>query len=76
MLIISTRHKAESPKATDPQDHLRLPFSKYEEAGIDGTLETKPLFCSIEESALSIPMKVTKIYEDWPESGSRTMDRN
>ena len=76
VLIISTRRKNWSlPKGNlirkiGPQRTALL--EAYEEAGIDGTLATKPLLCSIGRICIYLfPMKVTKIYEDWPESGFR-----
>ncbi|MEL0098174.1 MAG: NUDIX domain-containing protein [Opitutae bacterium] len=76
VLIISTRQKNWSfPKGNlikhiGPQRTALL--EAYEEAGIDGTLQLKPILCPVDRSCVYFfPMKVTKIFEDWPESNFR-----
>ena len=76
VLIISTKRKNWSlPKGNlikniGPKRTALL--EAYEEAGIDGNLDSKPIFCSIGRSCLYLfPMKVCKLFEDWPEASFR-----
>jgi len=76
VLMISTRHKNWSlPKGNliknlGPQRTALL--EAYEEAGIDGKLQTKPILCTIGRSHIYLfPMEVIKLYEAWPESSFR-----
>ena len=76
VLIISTRRKNWSlPKGNlikniGPKRTALL--EAYEEAGIDGTLQEKPILCSIGRTCVYFfPMEVNKVFEDWPESSYR-----
>ena len=76
VLIISTRRKNWSlPKGNlikniGPKRTALL--EAYEEAGIDGTLQTKPILCTLGRRCIYLfPMEVTKIFTDWPEASFR-----
>ena len=76
VLIISTRRKNWSlPKGNlirnlGPQRTALL--EAYEEAGIDGILNPTPVLCSIGRTCIYLfPIELTKVFQDWPESGFR-----
>ena len=76
VLIISTRRRNWSlPKGNlikniGPKRTALL--EAYEEAGIDGVLQPKPILCSIGRTCIYFfPMEVTKVFEDWPEADFR-----
>jgi 8-oxo-dGTP pyrophosphatase MutT (NUDIX family) len=76
VLIISTRRKHWSlPKGNlikniGPQRTALL--EAYEEAGIDGSLQPKPILCSMGRTCIYFfPMEVKKVYQDWPEANFR-----
>ena len=76
VLIISTRRKNWSlPKGNlikniGPQRTALL--EAYEEAGIDGSLQSKPIFCSMGRTCIYFfPMEVSKTLDYWPESSFR-----
>ena len=73
VLIISTKRKNWSLpkgnliKSIGPQRTALL--EAYEEAGIEGSLQPKPLPCSVGRTCIYLyPMEVTKVFEDWPEA--------
>ena len=44
----------------------------YEEAGIEGSLASKPIPCSIGRTCIYLyPMAVGKVFENWPEASFR-----
>ncbi len=76
VLIISTRRKNWSlPKGNlikniGPRRTAML--EAYEEAGIDGTILSKPILCTIGRTCFYLfPMQVTKVFDDWPEASFR-----
>jgi 8-oxo-dGTP pyrophosphatase MutT (NUDIX family) len=76
ILIISTRRKNWSlPKGNlikniGPQRTALL--EAYEEAGIDGILQSNPIVCSIGPTRIYFfPMEVSKTLDHWPESNFR-----
>jgi len=76
VMIISTKRKHWSLpkgnliKSIGPQRTALL--EAYEEGGIDGQIVSSPVLCSIGRTNIFLfPMSVTKVFEDWPESGFR-----
>ena len=76
VLIISTKRKNWSLpkgnliKSIGPKRTALL--EAYEEAGIDGQLVASTVLCSIGRTNIFLfPMSVSKVFEDWPESGFR-----
>ena len=73
VLILSTKRKNWSLpkgnliKSIGPQRTAQL--EAYEEAGIEGDLQDKPITCTVGKTCIYLyPMKVTRVLEDWPEA--------